>query len=210
LAATRNAVGPDFPIGIKLNASDFQKGGFTAAECIALMTLLNHTSLDLIELSGGSLEQPKVVGVTFKDQGVDGRRESSIKREAYFLEFAASVRTAARMPVLVTGGFRTVAGMSAALKAGELDLVGMARPFLADPLIATHLLSGQITVAPTPEASLPVTELMQWFNMQIERMVDGLDPDLALEGARAAAEFGQLEAQNMLRLIEGRRSSACA
>ncbi len=63
LAAVRAAVGPDFPIGIKLNASDFQKGGFTNAECIALVARLNEVGVDLLELSGGSLEQPKVVGV---------------------------------------------------------------------------------------------------------------------------------------------------
>ncbi len=36
LQAVRDAVGPDFPIGVKLNASDFQKGGFTHAECVEL------------------------------------------------------------------------------------------------------------------------------------------------------------------------------
>src|SRR6202140_3129841 len=59
ITAVRRAVGPRFPIGIKLNASDFQKGGFTHAECIELVKLLNRVGLDLLELSGGSLEQPK-------------------------------------------------------------------------------------------------------------------------------------------------------
>src|SRR5215471_13511163 len=63
IVAVRRAVGPRFPIGIKLNASDFQKGGFTNAECVELVKLLNSVGLDLLELSGGSLEQPKVVGV---------------------------------------------------------------------------------------------------------------------------------------------------
>src|SRR6266403_1322361 len=66
VVATRRTAGPQFPIGIKLNASDFQKGGFTNAECVELVKLLNGVGLDLLELSGGSLEQPKVVGVTLK------------------------------------------------------------------------------------------------------------------------------------------------
>jgi 2,4-dienoyl-CoA reductase-like NADH-dependent reductase (Old Yellow Enzyme family) len=57
--AVRGAVGSDFPIGIKLNSSDFQKGGFTNAECIELVRRLNDSTLDLLELSEGSLEQPK-------------------------------------------------------------------------------------------------------------------------------------------------------
>ncbi len=59
IAAVRAAVGPDFPIGIKLNTSDFQKGGFTNAECLRLVERLNGSTLDLLELSGGSLEQPR-------------------------------------------------------------------------------------------------------------------------------------------------------
>ena len=71
IAAVRSAVGPDFPIGIKLNSSDFQKGGFTNAECIQLVHILNDSTLDLLELSGGSLEQPKVVGLALKEEGED-------------------------------------------------------------------------------------------------------------------------------------------
>jgi 2,4-dienoyl-CoA reductase-like NADH-dependent reductase (Old Yellow Enzyme family) len=80
MQSIRATVGPDFPIGIKLNSSDFQKGGFTHAECIELVKLLNHSTLDLLELSGGSLEQPKLVGVTLKDQGEDAPREDAAER----------------------------------------------------------------------------------------------------------------------------------
>jgi 2,4-dienoyl-CoA reductase-like NADH-dependent reductase (Old Yellow Enzyme family) len=125
IAAVRRAVGPQFPIAIKLNASDFQKGGFTHAECVALAKRLNGTGLDLLELSGGSLEQPKVVGVTLKDEGEDGPRATTAGREAYFVAFAKAVRGVAHMPVMVTGNFRSVTGMTEALQGGELDLIGL-------------------------------------------------------------------------------------
>jgi hypothetical protein len=32
---------------------------------------MNETSLDLVELSGGSLEQPKPIGATVRDEGED-------------------------------------------------------------------------------------------------------------------------------------------
>jgi 2,4-dienoyl-CoA reductase-like NADH-dependent reductase (Old Yellow Enzyme family) len=98
-----------------LNSSDFQKGGFTNAECIELVRRLNDSNLDLLELSGGSLEQPKVVGISVKDEGEDKLPESTSKREAYFVEFAGAVRAVARMPVMVTGGFRAASGMVEAL-----------------------------------------------------------------------------------------------
>jgi 2,4-dienoyl-CoA reductase-like NADH-dependent reductase (Old Yellow Enzyme family) len=92
VAAVRSAVGPAFPVALKLNSSDFQKGGFTNAECIELVKQLNDSTLDLLELSGGSLEQPKIAGLTLKDEGEDAPRESTVKREAFFVDFAASVR----------------------------------------------------------------------------------------------------------------------
>ena len=207
IAAVHPAVGRDFPIGIKLNASDFQKGGFTNAECIELARMLNDSSLDLLELSGGSLEQPKLVGLVVKDEGEDGRPESTVKREAYFVEFAGAVRAAARMPVMVTGNFRTLAGMVAALEGGELDLIGLGRPLISEPLTPIYLLEGKIERAPAPEASLNVFHLLPWFYMQIVRLADGLDPDLALGGPEAAIAFQEIEQKSMTALLERRGRS---
>lgn len=206
IAAVRSAVGSDFPIGIKLNSSDFQKGGFNNAECVELTKLLNDTSLDLLELSGGSLEQPKLVGLALKDEGLDGRRESTIKREAYFVQFAGAVRAVARMPVMVTGNFRTRAGMVDAMESGELDMLGLGRPLIADPLTPARLLAGDIDCAPAPERALSVFDLLPWFNVQIERLADGSDPDLSLSGPDAAKEFKQIETERTMALLRARRT----
>jgi 2,4-dienoyl-CoA reductase-like NADH-dependent reductase (Old Yellow Enzyme family) len=189
---------------IKLNSSDFQKGGFTNAECIELVRRLNDSTLDLLELSGGSLEQPKLVGISVKDEGEDRLPESTSKREAYFVEFAGAVRAVARMPVMVTGGFRTASGMVGALEGEELDLVGIGRPLIADPSIARRLIAGEVEKAPTPEATLEIFHLVQWFYMQIERMGDDLEPDLTLSGQAAAEQFELLETGYLARLVERR------
>lgn len=208
--AVRTSVGADFPVGLKLNASDFQKGGFTNAECLELVGELNDSTLDLLELSGGSLEQPKVIGLSIKDEGEDRLPESTVKREAYFVEFASAARAIARMPVMVTGGFRTLSGMVGALASEELDLIGIGRPFVADPSIGRRLISGEVERAPTPETSLAIFHLMQWFNMQIERMGDGLEPDFALSGPEAAEQFMQLETGYFSRLLERRSTDRAA
>ena len=207
IAAVRDAVGKGFPIGIKLNSSDFQKGGFTHAECIDLVQILNDTSLDLLELSGGSLEQPKLVGLSVKDEGQDARPESTRKREAYFVEFAGDVRKVAKMPIMVTGNFRSVKGMVAALEGGELDMVGLGRPLIADPLSPRQILTGELEMVPAPEASLNVFHLLPWFNLQIERLADGLDPDLLLGGPEAVEEFVRIETKNTLALLASRGPS---
>jgi 2,4-dienoyl-CoA reductase-like NADH-dependent reductase (Old Yellow Enzyme family) len=204
LAAVRAAVGPAFPVSIKLNTSDFQRGAFTNAECVALVGMLNNSTLDLLELSGGSLEQPKQVGVSMKDEGEDRLPESTRKREAYFVEFAGAVKAVARMPVMVTGGFRTVAGMSEAIDNGELDVVGLGRPMIADPETPRKILSGEIAKTLTPETNIGLFHLLGWNNMQLERLGDGLDPDLDLPGEAAAAAFRAREAANFTALLQSR------
>jgi 2,4-dienoyl-CoA reductase-like NADH-dependent reductase (Old Yellow Enzyme family) len=210
IAAVRAAVGPEFPIGLKLNSSDFQKGGFTFEENLQVVRWLNASSLDLLELSGGTLEQPKMADISVRDEGEDGRRASTARREAYFVELAGAVRAVAAMPVMVTGGFRTRGGMIAALEAGELDLIGIGRPLIADPDIAAPLIAGEVERLPAPEASLHVGHLMPWFNMQLERLGDGLDPDPAMTGEAAAAMFGPLEEGNIRALVERRAAEGRA
>ncbi|MBS1694484.1 MAG: NADH:flavin oxidoreductase/NADH oxidase family protein [Actinobacteria bacterium] len=204
IASIRDAVGPRYPIGIKLNASDFQKGGFSHAECVKLVRLLNGSGLDLLELSGGSLEQPKVVGATVKDEGEDGPRAGTIAREAYFVEFAGAIRQDANMPLMVTGGFRSADAMSDALQSGDLDVIGVARPVIAVPESPRQLLSGAIDRLPAPEAGLDLLNILPWNNIQIERLADGLDPDLDLAGAEAAQLFTDIEHRYMNALLSHR------
>jgi hypothetical protein len=80
----------------------------------------------------------------------------------------------------------------------------MARPFIADPEIARKLISGEIDTAPTPEKTLEIGHLMQWFSVQIDRMGDGLMPDRTLEGAAASEQFVNLETGYMTALLEQR------
>ncbi|WP_300156575.1 NADH:flavin oxidoreductase/NADH oxidase family protein [Solidesulfovibrio sp.] len=209
LAAVREAVGPGFPIGLKLNSSDFQRGGFTNAECAALVAMLGGKGLvDLLELSGGSLERPKMMGLSLGEDGEDGRRQSTMAREAYFVNFAKDVRRAAAMPVMVVGGFRSASAMAEALEEEALDMVGVGRPMIADPDGPGRLLAGEIDHLPSFEKRFDILQFMSWNNMQLERLGQGLDPDLSLSGEAATTAFAALEAGNMTRLLENRSRRA--
>ena len=122
----REAVGPEYPVSAKLNSADFQKGGFTLEECKQVASWLAEDSLDLLEISGGNYEQLSLMGVPPKDDQV---RESTRKREAYFLEYAAAIRTVTSIPLMVTGGFRKREIMEQSISNGEVDIIGIARPF---------------------------------------------------------------------------------
>ncbi len=205
IAAVRGDVGPDFPIAVKLNSSDFQKGGFTNEECLQVVDWLNATSLDLLEISGGSYEQPKLMDTAGVEPVYDEPvRESTRAREAYFMDYAVRIRQVARMPLMVTGGFRTVQGMNEALGAGELDMVGIGRPLCVEPDLPRRMLSGETAQAPLwekrlrvgpgifgPNSPILLMKLLNgfgvqgWFCLQLLRMADGLDPDTEMSVFKA-------------------------
>lgn len=169
----RRQVGPDFPIGIKLNSADFQKGGFTEEESLATVQALVDAGIDLVEISGGTYE----TGVA-KPQ-----KASTLVREAYFLEFAEKVRASVKVPLMVTGGFRSVTGMNTALRSGALDVIGLARLMVIDPDAPAALLQGRDSkqrVRPIKTGikqidSLGLMEVL-WYTLQVKRIANGREP----------------------------------
>ncbi len=173
----RRQVGPDFPVGIKLNSADFQKGGFTEEESMAVIHALADAGIDLIEISGGTYEAPAMSGAFSKQQ-----KSSTSIREAYFLEFAEKVRSAVKVPLMVTGGFRTLAGMNAALQSGALDIVGIARLMAIDPEAPAALLGGRessLRVRPISTGIKAVDRMgimeVLWYTRQLKRIARGGD-----------------------------------
>ena len=118
-------------------------------DCLQVVHWLSETSVDLVEISGGTYEQMEML----KAHPEDEIRDSTRQREATFVEYAAAIKTVAAMPIMVTGGFRTLAGMEAALR-GRTDMIGLARPFCLDPDFPRRLMSGALAALPVPEDHL--------------------------------------------------------
>ena len=81
-------MGNDFAISIKMNSADFQKGGFSPEDSIQVAKLFSDSGIDNIEISGGTYEQPRLLGldkVSINPKRSENRKESTIAREAYFL-----------------------------------------------------------------------------------------------------------------------------
>ncbi len=161
--AVRTEVGNDYPVAVKLNSADFQKGGFTLEESIQVAGWLSDLKIDLLEISGGTYEQLSLLGMEPTDV-----RESTRKREAYFIEYATAIREAARIPVMVTGGFRSREVMENALAKGEVDLVGVARPMCVDPELPNRLISAEIDQVPCYEQRLVLGTGWRGNNSSIE------------------------------------------
>ena len=190
LAEIRRQVGPAFPIGIKLNSADFQRGGFTEEESLETIRALADGGIDLIEISGGTYEAPAMTGVL---------KASTKAREAYFLEFAEKARTAVTVPLMLTGGFRSLAGMAGAIDSGAIDFVGIARAMALETDLPARLLRGEeprhvVRPITTGIKLIDRMALMEvaWYSRQLRRIGDGRVPRPNESGLGAFA-VGMLE-----------------
>ena len=212
--SVRKAVGENFPVSLKLNSADFQKGGFSHEDAIQVATWLNEEGLDLLEISGGTYEQPHLVGIDMglNPERAEKRRESTIAREAYFLDYAKDIRTVFNGPLMVTGGFRSTKGMNNALNENACDVIGIARPFCIDPDIANKLLNNTVSETPTLEKTMQlgpgwlglnspfsvIKGINGWgqqafWCLNLIRMGEDLDPDLNLGIFKAFRDYQKNE-----------------
>jgi 2,4-dienoyl-CoA reductase-like NADH-dependent reductase (Old Yellow Enzyme family) len=178
--AMRKAVGAKFPIGIKLNSADFQRGGFTEEESLDTIRALADAGIDLIEISGGTYEAPAMTGVKTSKEPV---KESTRLREAYFLEFAEKARAAVTTPLVVTGGFRSAQGMAQAIESGAVDMVGLARMLAIEPDAPKKLLAGKPTVHTVKPITTGIKAIdklglleISWYTGQLKRIGRGEPP----------------------------------
>ena len=193
----RSRVAPGFAVGLKLNSADFQRGGFTEDESRGVLAALTGEGLDLIEVSGGSYEQPAMMG---------SAADSTRAREAYFLDYARTVRSiVGDIPLAVTGGFRSRAAMEEAISGGECDVIGLGRPTATTPDAADALLSGRVESVTAHQIRYGMRGLLGkfvelktldgllelgWHADQLHRIGDGLQPDL--DRSRFAATVAML------------------
>lgn len=173
----RQAVSSKFLVGVKLNSADFQKGGFDESESVQVIARLSELGIDFIEVSGGTYESPAMLNT----------KASSQKREAYFLDYAHTARAVSQVPLIITGGFRSEQAMNDALTSGELDFVGVARPFAVMPDLPKQIEQGSYQpvnikpirtgVAKIDKAMGSILE-MGWYMYQMERIGKGQLPDI--------------------------------
>ena len=171
----RSQVGPNYPVGIKINSADFQRGGFTESESVEVIQFLSNEGIDLIEISGGTYEKPTMVK--------GNRKKSTIEREAYFLDYVEKARKITDKPLLLTGGFRSVQIMEDALIERKLDLIGLGRPFCLYPNLAQDIFDGKETIFKTPIPTIGIKFLdkiggveLPWYELQIQRLGKGKNP----------------------------------
>jgi 2,4-dienoyl-CoA reductase-like NADH-dependent reductase (Old Yellow Enzyme family)/thioredoxin reductase len=132
-AAARSAVGPDYPITIRLSADEFVPGGLRLADTLATARHLEQTGIAAIHVSAGNYAS-FAQGVLISPMAVD---------DAPLVHLAAAVKRAVRIPVIAVDKIRTPALAERVLNDGAADFIALGRPLLADPDWPSKALSGR-------------------------------------------------------------------
>ena len=133
LRRVKTACGPDFPVIVKLNSTDFLEGGLSLGDAVRIARLLENDGIDGIEVSGGMAE----AGRGSVQPGLRSEDE-----EGYFAENAAEIKRAVKVPVFALGGIRTLAVAERIVREGRADLVSLSRPLIRDPFLVKHFREG--------------------------------------------------------------------
>ncbi len=183
----RNAVGPSFPVGIRINSTDKLESGLTEHDALEIVRLLDTSSIDLIDISGGTY----FPGATAHSAG---RR-----RGPYFLDFARRAREITDTPLMLTGGFKRREEVVDAVRSGAVDLVGMARALALDPALPSNWFQEN---GPDPEFpefdSPPPGGVTAWYTMLLTALGEDRQHAFDMDIPSALQGYEDRDAQRCL------------
>ncbi len=184
----RRSVGTDFPIGIKINSTDKLEGGLTEDDALAVVGLLDRSSIDLIDISGGTY----FPGAKASSDGVSDSGP-------YFLDFARRAKRTTKVPLMLTGGFQTRDQAVDAVASGAVDMVSSARAMVLDPRLAAAWLTEEGGDPDFPVfESPPRGGVTAWYTLRLTALGEDREDSFALDPQAA------------LRIYEERDSQRCA
>ena len=181
----RRAVGPAFPVGIKINSTDKLDGGLAEDDALEVVRLLNRTSVDLIDISGGTYFPGAKVS---SDGAPDG--------EPYFVDFARRTKGLTDVPIMLTGGFKRREQAVAAVAGGACDMVSLARAMVLDPRLTAVWLTDEGGDPEFPVfESPPPGGVTAWYTMRISALGEDSENTFTLDPRSALRAYEQRDAQ---------------
>ncbi|MEM7207939.1 MAG: NADH:flavin oxidoreductase/NADH oxidase family protein [Pseudomonadota bacterium] len=182
--AVRKSVGADFPIGVRINASDQLEGGLTEADSLETIRMLDQSSIDLIDISGGTY---------FPGAPSSSDRTSS---GPYFVDFSERARKITDVPLMLTGGFKTREQAIDALARGACDIVGVARAIALDPDLPNRWLTDEGGDPQFPRfASSPPGGITAWYTMRLTSIGENNEEAFDMDLESAIQEYDQRDAE---------------
>ncbi len=133
--AVREAVGPGFPVLIKMNSEDFLPGGLIVDHMLETAAMLAEAGIDAIELSGGTF----LSGDRTAMRPGDAAREEP---EAYYEAAAVRYKQTIPVPLMLVGGIRTFETAERLVAGGVADYISLCRPLIREPDLVNRWRSG--------------------------------------------------------------------
>ena len=123
---------PDLHITIKINSSDFIRGGLNESESLEICKILDNAGIDSIEISGNGTSVPGI---------------KAHINEGYFVPFAEKVADLVSCPVIVVGGLRSFDTMQEIINHSKIALISLSRPLLCEPDLPNKMQSDSNTIS---------------------------------------------------------------
>lgn len=112
----REKVGDDYPVALRLGASDFNEEGTLLEDSIEAAKLFEKAGIDLLDISGG----------------FTGFFNPTSKEPGYFKELSKAIKENVDIPVILTGGVTKGSEAEELLLEEDADLIGVGRALLKD------------------------------------------------------------------------------
>ncbi|NIY77254.1 NADH:flavin oxidoreductase/NADH oxidase [Thalassospira sp. HF15] len=133
--AIRKAVGADYPLGIRISATDWVEGGWDIDQSVALAKLLKDRGCDFIDVSSGGLHIDQQIPLG----------------PNYQVPFAARIKSETGMTTIAVGLITEAEQAEAITFTGQADAIALARGILYDPRWPWHAaanLGAEVKAAP--------------------------------------------------------------
>ncbi len=156
-----------------------------------MVRLLDQTSIDLIEVSGGTYFP-----------GAKASSDSSVEGP-YFLDFARLAKGVTNVPLVVTGGFKRREQAVDAVASGAADMVGIARAMVLVPRLAEIWLTEEGGDPDFPKfESPPSGGITAWYTMRLTALGEDRENAFTLDLPSAICIY---EERDALRCIKWRK-----
>ncbi len=118
IKAVRDAVGYNFPLLLRLAASDYMEGGITIGDSTIAAIEFEKAGVDILDISGGFCKYTLPI---FTSQG-------------FFSDLSERIKKSVSIPVILTGGVTDVKAAENLLQEEKADLIGVGRAVIKDSL----------------------------------------------------------------------------
>lgn len=135
LERTRQLVGPEFIVGLRMVADEDWDRGLSRAEGVEIaQRLVASGQVDFLNVIRGHIETDAALVEVIPVIGMP---------TAPHMDFVGEVRAATKFPVFHAAGINDLATARHAVASGKMDMVGMTRAHIADPHIVRKIIAGE-------------------------------------------------------------------